>query len=158
MIAQKHSPLAIRWNFWRLSHDIGDGMPVFHTEPHKDSRHYWEVERHVTFVPIPEIWTNIGGPLIGLGKHHTVLVTIQLPADGLNQSVSFRQVFAVGALSLNKVRNSIQPQSVDAHIQPELHCPDYMFQYGGVVEVQIGLVRIEAMPIVRIGHGIPCPV
>ena len=158
MIAQKQSPLAVRWNFRRLPHDVGDGMPVFHAERHEDSRHDWKMECHVTFVPVPEIRTNIGRPLIGLGKHHAVFVTIQLPADGFDQNVRFGQVFAVGAIPLDKIWNRIQPQSVDSHIEPELHGPDHMFENGGIVEVQIGLMRVEAMPVVGVGHGIPCPV
>ena len=69
-------------------------------------------------------------------------------ADLLQDVVRLRQVFAVRALALDQVRHGIEPQAIDAHVEPELHDLEHRVHDRRVVVVQIGLVREEAMPVV----------
>ena len=68
------------------------------------------------------------------------------------------QVLAVRALLLVQIRDGVQPQSVDAHLEPEIHRLEYGFLDALGLEVEIGLVVVEAMPVVLLGNRIPCPV
>ena len=81
-----------------------------------------------------------------------------MTADGLDDGVRFRQVLAVRAFAFHEVGNGIEPEPVDAQFQPEVQHVQHLFDDGWVVVIQIGLVLEEAVPIVRLGDGIPCPV
>src|SRR3954454_12927942 len=69
-----------------------------------------------------------------------------------------RKIFAVRALTLIEIRHGIQTQSIDAHLQPKIEHVEDRLVYFRVVEVKIGLMRVEAMPVVRFCHCIPGPV
>ncbi len=68
------------------------------------------------------------------------------------------QVLVAGALALDQIGHRVEPQPVDAHIEPEPHHRQHVAQHQRIVEVQVRLVRIEAVPEVRPGHGVPTPV
>ena len=72
--------------------------------------------------------------------------------------MGFGQVLAVGALALEEVRDGIQPQAVDALVEPEAKGANHLVLDGQVVEVQVGLVTEEAMPEVLARQWIPRPV
>ena len=72
--------------------------------------------------------------------------------------MGFRQVLVVGAVALDQVRNRVQTQAVDAHVQPVAHDFQHRFHHLRIVEVQIRLVGIEAVPEVLTGHRVPGPV
>ena len=44
---------------------------------------------------------------------------------------------------------------VDAHVQPEAHGVEDFFHDARIVEVEVGLVREEAMPVELLGHVRP---
>ena len=69
-----------------------------------------------------------------------------------------RQVFAARPFALIKIRNGVEPQTVDAHVQPEIEHLLHGLVHRRVIEIQIRLVRIEAMPVIRLRHRIPRPV
>ena len=46
---------------------------------------------------------------------------IDLGADPFQDRVRLGQVFVVGALALDQIRHGVEPQAVDAQIQPEAH-------------------------------------
>ncbi len=95
MVAKKQSPLAVIGNRWRLSHDVGDGEPVFLAERHVDAGHQGKMECHLALVAFAEIGTNVGRPLVGLGKNQAVgIVCVNRRTQGFYHRVSFRQVFA----------------------------------------------------------------
>ena len=74
------------------------------------------------------------------------------------ERVRFGQVLAVGALALVEIRDGVQAESVDAQVEPEVdHLQDRLLHVR-IVEVEIGLVRIETMPVIRLGYGVPGPV
>ncbi len=68
------------------------------------------------------------------------------------------QVFVVGALALAEVGHGVQPQAVDADVQPEVHDPGDLDENARIVEVQVRLMREEAVPVVGLGHRVPGPV
>ena len=68
------------------------------------------------------------------------------------------QVLVVGALALDQVGHRVEPQPVDAEVEPETHDLEHFLQHGRVVEVQVRLVRVEAVPVIRPGHRVPGPV
>jgi hypothetical protein len=60
--------------------------------------------------------------------------------------------------ALEEVRHGVEPQAVHAQLEPEVHRLQHRLAHRAVLEVQVGLVREEAVPVVGLGDGIPCPV
>ncbi len=69
-----------------------------------------------------------------------------------------RQVLAIRAVAFDEVGDSVESQAVDANVEPEAHRVDDRFHDAGIFEIQIGLMTIEAMPVVRLRDRVPCPV
>ncbi len=159
VVAQEDGPLAGGGNVGRLADDVGDGKAVFLRDRHVHARHQREVERHVAFVAIAEIFLRVLGPLIGLGQQQASRVLgIDHRADALEHLVGLGQVLVVGAFALDQVRHGVQPQAVHAHVQPVPHHRQHFLEHLRVVVVQVGLVRVEAVPEVGIGDRVPGPV
>ena len=72
--------------------------------------------------------------------------------------MSLRQVLAVGVLALVQVGHGVKPHTVDAHLKPVFEQRKDRFLDGGVVEIEVGLVRVKTMPVVGLGHRVPAPV
>src|SRR4051812_20796252 len=68
------------------------------------------------------------------------------------------QVFVRGALALAEIGNGVQPEPVDAGIQPALHHLDEGAHNARIVEVEVGLVGEETMPVKGAGLRVPGPV
>ncbi len=135
------------------------GKAVLLGDRHVHARHEREVERHVAFVAVAEVELGILGPLIGLGQQHAVLVGgVERGADLLQDIVRLGQVLVVGALPFDQVRDRVETQPVDAHVEPEPHHAEHFLQHARIVEVQIRLMRVEAMPEILARHRIPRPV
>lgn len=161
VVAQEDRPLTVVRDVRRLPQDVGDRKAVFLGDGHVHARHQREVERHVAFVAraavfATEVQLGILRPLVGLGQQHAIgVVGVDLGADGLEHRVGLGQVFVVGAVTLDQVGNRVQAQTVDAHVQPEAHDGQYRLHHLRVVEIQIRLVGIEAVPEVLLGHRVP---
>ena len=54
--------------------------------------------------------------------------------------------------------NRVQAEAVHAHVEPELHGAEHRLQHARVVEVEVGLVAEEAVPVVLLRHRVPGPV
>ena len=164
VVAQEDSPLAIVRDVRRLAQDVGDREAVFLSDGHVHARHQREVEGHVAFVTRPtvfaaEIQLGVFRPLVGFGEQHAVgVVGVDLGADRLEHRMGLRQVLVVGAVAFDQVRNRIQAQAVDAHVQPVAHYRQHGLHHLRIVEVEVWLVRIEAVPEVLLGHRVPGPV
>ena len=78
--------------------------------------------------------------------------------SSLQQSVGLGQVLAVGALALVEVGHGVEPHAVDAHVEPEVHHLEHRLAHRRLVEVQVRLVGVEAVPVVGAGHRVPGPV
>ena len=72
---------------------------------------------------------------------------VELAPDALEHRVRFGQVLVVRAFALAQVRHGVEPQRIDAEVEPELHHVDHRVDDRRVVVVQIGLVREEAVPV-----------
>ncbi len=70
----------------------------------------------------------------------------------------FREVLPVGALTFVEVRDSVEAQPVEAEGEPESDDVLDLVPDVRVVEVEVGLVVEEAVPVVGIGDWIPRPV
>ena len=69
-----------------------------------------------------------------------------------------RQVLVVGALALDQVGHGVEPQPVDAEFEPEAHHAQHRLEHLRIVEIEVGLVRVEAVPVIGAGDRIPGPV
>lgn len=159
VIAQENRPLVRRSEVRRLPHDVGDREAVLARDRHVDARHQREVERHVAFVFLAEVFLHVFRPLVGFREQHPVRVfRVDGRADLLQHRMRFGQVFVVGAFAFDQIRHRVEPQTVDAHVEPEAHDLQHLAQHGRIVEVQIGLVRIETVPVISARHRIVRPV
>ena len=163
MVAQEDAPLAALGDLRGLLHDLADRVARLASHRHEDARHQREVEGHVAFVAadlrVAEVLHHVVGPLVGLAQQHRAgVVLVDEPADLLEHLVGLRQVLAAGAVAFDQVGNRVQAEAVDAHVQPEAHHPQHLLQDLRVVEVQVRLVGIEAVPVVLLGYRVPGPV
>ena len=118
------------------------------------------MESHVAFVAIAEVRADVGGPHVGFGQDDAILVLgVDDGADFLDLQVGFGDVLAGGALALDEIGHRVQAQPVDAHVEPEAHGGENFFlEQQGVVEVEVGLVREETVPVELLGLVVPGPV
>ncbi len=109
--------------------------------------------------PCAEVGDGVLRPLVGLGEQDAIFVlAVEVAAQFLEESVRLRQVLAAGAVALVQVGNGVQPQAIDAALQPEIEDVEDGLVHGGVVVVEIGLVRVEAVPVKGVGDRVPGPV
>ena len=114
VVAQKNRPLTIGRNLRRLPQDVGDRKTVLLGQRHIHAWHQGKMESHVALVAFAafvaaEIQLGVLGPLIGLCQQHAIRVAaVELCTNLLKYHVGFRQVFIVGAVTLDQIRNGIQ--------------------------------------------------
>ena len=72
--------------------------------------------------------------------------------------MSFRKIFAVGVVSFEEIGNRVEAYTVDSHREPVIQDFEHFPLHVGVVKVEIRLVRIEAVPVVRLRLRVPRPV
>ena len=142
--------------------DLRDRVALLPAHRHEDARHDREVERHLALVAldrVAEVVDHVLGPLVGLAQQHPVRVAlVDLGPDPLEELVRLREVLAVGALPLEQVRHGVQPEPVDAEVEPELQRVQDRVLHGRVVEVEVGLVGEEPVPEVLLAHRVEGPV
>ncbi len=163
MVAQEDAPLAAGRDGRGLGEDLGDGVAGLAAYGHEDPGHDREVERHVALVAaggvVAEVVDDVLRPLVGLRQHHRVrILRVDLLPHPLQEGVRGREVLAVGALLLVEVRHRVQPEPVDAQVQPELQGGDHLLLHGRVLVVQVGLVGEETVPVVLLAHRVVGPV
>src|SRR5207253_9272166 len=83
---------------------------------------------------------------------------IEARAELFEKNVGLRQVFARRSFALVQIRNGVETECVDAEVHPELEHFEERVVDRRIIEIQIGLMRIEAMPIVRMRNRIPRPI
>ena len=166
VIAQENRPLAIGGNLRGLAQNVGDREAIFLGQRHVHARHQRKVKGHVAFVAVEalfvcvaEIQLRVFGPLIGLGQQHAVgVIGVDFRADLLEDVVGLGQVFVVGAVALDQVRDRVQAQTVDAHVEPVTHYRQHCLHDLRVIEVQVRLVGIETVPEILAGDRVPGPI
>ena len=146
-----------------LGQDLRDRVALLPAHGHEDARHEREVERHVALVAadrgVAEVLDHVRGPLVGLGQQHLVRVElVDLGPDPLQVLVRLLEVLAVGALALVQVGHRVQPEAVDAQVQPEPQHLDHRVLHARVLEVQVRLVGEEPVPVVLAADRVEGPV
>ena len=68
------------------------------------------------------------------------------------------QVLADRALALVEVGHGVEPEAVQAEVEPEAEHLEHRFLDLGVVVVEVGLVGEEPVPVVGAGRSVPRPV
>jgi hypothetical protein len=159
VVAEEDRPLALRRNLRRARHDLDDRQAILLPERHVHARHERKVEGHVALVVVAEVRTHVGRPLIRLGEEDPVVeLRVERGAHLLQHDVRLGEVLAVRPRALDEVGNRVEPQTVDAEPQPETHHIGDRLEHAGIVEVQVGLVAEEAMPVELLRFRIPAPV
>jgi hypothetical protein len=159
VVAQEESPLGIVRDGRRLGEDVDDREAVLLPDGHEQARHDREVEGHVALVAVAEVGDGVLRPLIGLGQQHPVgIALVDVGAQALQRRVRLGQVLATGALALVEVGHGVEAQPVDAQLEPEVEHPRDGAEDGRIVVVEVGLMAVEAMPVVGAGDGVPGPV
>ena len=159
VVAQEQRPLAIAGDVGRLAQDIGDRKPVLLGDRHVDARHQREVIGHVAFVAFAEIGADVLRPLIGLGEQDLARrIGVELGPDLLDDGVGLGKIFVVGSFALAQIGNGVEAEPVHAEIEPAPHDLDDGQQNARIVEVEVGLVREEAVPVVGARVRVPGPV
>ena len=139
--------------------DLGHRVALLPADGHEQPGHHREVEAHVALVAVAEVVDDVLGPLVGLGQQHPAReVVVDLLAHALQVLMGLGEVLAVGAVPLEQVGNSVQPETVEAQVQPEPDHVEHGVGHLGIVEVEVGLVGEEAVPVVLAPHRVVGPV
>ncbi len=165
VVAEEDGPLRVFGDVAGALQHLDKWTPILAAQRHKEARHNREVERHLhagagAVVVFAEIRQRIFGPLVGLGQQDLARAVALLDgsAQGLDVFNRLWQILTGGSFALIQIRHSIQSKPINPHIQPEEHDLLHLGPHLRVVEVQIGLVAKETMPIVLLRLGVPRPV
>ena len=92
--------------------------------------------------------TSAGHWLASASSRRSLVAGVERGADPLEDVVGFGEVLALRAFALDQIGHGVEPHAVDAEVEPEPHHPHHGAQHVRVVEVQIGLVMEEPVPVV----------
>jgi len=70
--------------------------------------------------------------------------------------VGFRQVLVIGAIALAQIGDGVETETIDAGIEPALHHLRERADHARIVEIEIRLMREEAVPVELAGFRVPC--
>jgi hypothetical protein len=113
----------------------------------------------VALVAVAEVLDHVLGPLVRLGEEHPVWVArVDFGTHALEIVVGLGEVLAVRAVALVEVRHRVEPEAVDAEVEPEPQDVQHRLLHLGVVVVEVGLVGEEAVPVVLAALRVPRPV
>ena len=161
VVAQERAPLRARRDVRRVAHDVDDGRGLLLAHRVVDARHDGEVEGHVALRLLlgAEVLHDVLGPLVRLGEQDAPrVVLVDHPPDPPDEVVRLREVLAVRALPLEEVGDRVEPDAVDAEVEPEPQDVDDRVLHGGIVEVQVRLVGEEPVPVVLPADRVERPV
>ncbi len=159
VVAEEEPPLAGLRDRRRPAQDIDDRLGVLEPERHEDPGHEREVERHVALVTLPEVRAHVPGPLVRLGEENASgELGLERSAQPADHRVGLGQVLAARALSLDEVGDRVEAEAVHPQLGPEAHHPDDLLEHPRVLEVEVRLVREEAVPVERARDRVPGPV
>ena len=113
----------------------------------------------MAFIPLAKVSDGILRPGIRFGQQHpSRIVFVHVLAQFLEEAMGFRQVLAGRAFPFVEVRNGVETERIDPQLHPEVERFQQSVVNGRIVEIEIGLVRVEPVPVVRLRDGIPGPV
>src|SRR4051812_32380469 len=134
-------------------------MPILAADAHEEPRHQWKMKRHVTFITVTEIGTDVGRPLIRFRQQDAALVALVDPLSNILQIlVRFRQVLADRALSLDQIRYGITPEPIHPLIKPKGHHLQHGLAQLGIIIIEVRLVAEESMPVILLCYRVPGPI
>ena len=161
VVAQEHAPTGSSRGIGGVCcQDVDDREAVLHVDRHEQPRHERKVEGHVALVAVAEVGDGVLRPLVGLGQQHAVR---ELLVDVRAQLLAERRASPAGSRSwcLRARRGRARRPAAGRRrpcSKPEVDDPKHRLAHRRVVEVQVGLVRVEAVPVVGLGDRIPGPV
>ena len=159
VVPQEEAPLGAVRDRRRVLQDLDQRQGVLAPHGHEHARHDREVERHLALVVVAEVLHHVVRPLVRLGEQHPVRVArVDLGAHALQERVRLGQVLAVRPVALVEIRDGVEPEAVEADVEPEAQDVQHLLLHVGVVVVEIRLVREEAVPVVLAAQRIPRPV
>jgi hypothetical protein len=121
------------------------------------------MEGHVALVTagawFAEVLDHVIGPLVRLGQQDPVRVEpVHLGPDPLEVLMGFLQVLAVCALARVQVRDRVQPEAVNAEVEPESQYLQHRVLNQGILIVQVRLMVEEPVKVVLPADRIERPV
>ena len=159
VIAQEGAPLAAIRDLRGSGKDVGDAHPRVLSEGHEEAWHHREVEGHLALVAGPEVLDDVVGPLIGLTEQNASRI---FPVDHgpqvLEDLMGPGKVLTIRPILLDEVGHRVESESVNTHVHPEPHCIEHLVNDAWFVEIEIGLVVEESMPVVLPPFLVPFPV
>ena len=159
VVAEEEAPLAGGGDLRRALHDLDERLPVLEPQGHEHPRHEREVEGHVEAVAVPEVGPHVLRPHVGLGEQQPPReLRVHPPPQLPHHLVGLGQVLAGGALALHEVGHGVHPEPVHPELEPEAHHLPDLLAHGRVVEVEVGLVGEEPVPVVGLRDRVPGPV
>ena len=112
------------------------------------------MEGHVALVTVAEVGHGIFRPLVRFRQQHAVgEAFVDVLAQLLEEGMRLRKVLTVAAVPLVEVRYRVEAQAIDPKPQPEVDHLQHRLTHRGVVEVEVGLMRVEAVPVVAFAVG-----
>ena len=159
VVAKEYPPAGPLRYLGRPGEDFGDGKTLFPADCHEHPGHQRKMEAHVAFVAVAEVLHDVFGPLVGLCQQYLPGVErIHFFAQPFQVLVGLREIFTVRAFGLEEIRHRVQPETVQADVEPITQHIDDRVGHFGVLEVEVGLVREKAVPVVLAPLGVPCPI
>ena len=117
------------------------------------------MEGHLALVTVTEVLDDVVRPLIGLAQQDTSRVLlVDHRAQLFEDLVGSRQVLAARSLGLDEVGDGVETETVDAQVHPESDGVEHLLHDPGLLEVEVGLVVEEAVPVELLALGVPRPV
>ena len=159
MVAQEDGPLAALDDGRGLGQDLGDRVALLPPHRHEHARHQREVEAEVALVAVAEVVGHVARPAVRLGQEDPPgVVGVDLLADALDEGVRLGQVLARRTVTLVEVGHRIEPEAVEAEVEPEPNEVDHGVGDLGVLVVEVRLMVVEAVPVVLLAGVVPGPV
>ncbi len=150
VVAQEHRPLAVRRDLRRLRQDVDDREAILHVNRHEHPRHDRKVEVHVALVAVAEVGGGVLGPLVRLGEQHAVLELARRRARAASSGT--RASRAGSRSSCPRARRGRARRRAAGRRRPcsnqKSTTLEQRLVHRRVLEVEIRLMRVEAMPVV----------
>src|SRR3954471_11858454 len=83
---------------------------------------------------------------------------IHMRSQLFQECMRLGQILTVRIVSFKKIRHSIKAETIYAHFAPVIEHIEYLLLHGGIIEIKIGLMMVEAMPVILLRLVVPCPV
>ena len=156
VVTNEHRPLCSGRDVWCCLERGADAGGVAGCESKKEARHHGKMEGHVALVAVAEVGEKVFWQLVRLGEEHcSRVLPIDHRANLLEVLVCCRQVLAVGAFLLEKVRDGVEAQPIESEVEPEPDRIQHRVSHLRVGVVEVRLMVEEPVPVVLARNVIP---